>query len=152
MKKKPGSPNSAAESEAARKAAFEGEVPPLGKDFFQGARVRIGGRVIREADGTLTKRGRPPQGARTKVQQSLRLSPEVIEHFRAGGPGWQARIDEVLRRHVAEGGASSAVAEEQTPYQPKTRPKRKTWERPNVRHMRAGKAEDGVSGQWALAS
>jgi hypothetical protein len=37
----------------------------------------------------------------------------VIEHFRAGGPGWQARIDEVLRRHVAEARQAprSAVAE-----------------------------------------
>lgn len=34
------------------------------------------------------------------VRQPLPLSREVLEHFRATGPGWQARIDEVLKRHV----------------------------------------------------
>lgn len=41
-------------------------------------------------------RGRPPKEA-PKVLQSLRLSPDVLEGFRALGPGWQTRIDEVLR-------------------------------------------------------
>jgi uncharacterized protein (DUF4415 family) len=118
MKNKPGSPSSAAEAEAARHAAFEGEVPPLGKDFFEGARIRIGDRILREADGTFTRRGRPPKGARAKVQQSLRLSPEVLEHFRAGGPGWQARIDEVLRGYVA-GAGREGVAEEREGYEAK---------------------------------
>jgi uncharacterized protein (DUF4415 family) len=110
------SAKSAAELEAERVAAFEGEVPELGPEFFRGARLRVGNRILREADGTLTRPGRPPLGARAKVQQSLRLSAEVIEHFKAGGPGWQARIDEVLRRHVAEAGAARAVAEERAPY------------------------------------
>lgn len=93
-------------------------MPELGRDFFEGAQIRVGGRVLRPADGTLTRRGRPPLGRRAKVQQSLRLSPEVIEHFRATGPGWQARIDEVLARHVADAahGKRSAVAEEREEY------------------------------------
>jgi uncharacterized protein (DUF4415 family) len=33
-----------------------------------------------------------------KVPVSIRLSPEVVEHFKAGGPGWQSRIDEALRK------------------------------------------------------
>jgi BrnA antitoxin of type II toxin-antitoxin system len=36
------------------------------------------------------------------VRQSLALSREVVEHFRAMGPGWQARIDEVLKFHVRD--------------------------------------------------
>lgn len=105
-------------AEAERQAAFEGEVPSLGRDFFDRARVRTGDQVLRPADGTLTRRGRPPSGSRAKVQQSLRLSPEVLEHFRATGPGWQARIDEVLRRHVAEavGVGAARVAEETAPF------------------------------------
>jgi uncharacterized protein (DUF4415 family) len=90
------------------------EVPELDRAFFEGARLRIGKRILREATGTYTQRGRPPLGGRAKVQQSLRLSPEVIEHFRATGSGWQARIDEVLRRHVAErtlGANAGRVAE-----------------------------------------
>jgi uncharacterized protein (DUF4415 family) len=31
---------------------------------------------------------------------SLRLDPEVIDHFRAGGPGWQSRINAVLRKAI----------------------------------------------------
>ncbi len=42
------------------------------------------------------KRG--PQKVPTKQLVSLRLSPEVLQHFRATGPGWQARIDETLKR------------------------------------------------------
>jgi uncharacterized protein (DUF4415 family) len=116
MSRKNTSKPCSADAEEARRAAFEGEVPELGQDFFDRARIRIGDRILREADGTLTRRGRPPHGARAKVQQSLRLSPEVIEHFRAGGPGWQARIDAVLRRHVAEAGEARAVAEERASY------------------------------------
>jgi uncharacterized protein (DUF4415 family) len=34
----------------------------------------------------------------TKIPVSLRLSAEVVEHFRATGPGWQSRIDEILKK------------------------------------------------------
>lgn len=43
------------------------------------------------------QRGRPKL-ERPKVSTTIRLSPEVIEHFKAGGPGWQSRIDEALRK------------------------------------------------------
>lgn len=43
-------------------------------------------------------RTRGIQKAPTKVPVSLRLSPEVVEHFRATGPGWQSRIDEILKK------------------------------------------------------
>jgi uncharacterized protein (DUF4415 family) len=43
-------------------------------------------------------RTRGPQKASTKVPISIRLSPEVIEHFKAGGPGWQSRIDDALKK------------------------------------------------------
>lgn len=43
------------------------------------------------------QRGRPKAPV-TKVSTTIRLSPEVIEFFKAGGPGWQSRIDEALRK------------------------------------------------------
>lgn len=46
------------------------------------------------------RRGRGPQRAPTKAQISLRLSRDVIERFKADGPGWQARIDATLRKAV----------------------------------------------------
>ena len=33
---------------------------------------------------------------------SLRLSPAVLEYFKATGPGWQTRIDEVLKKAAEE--------------------------------------------------
>jgi uncharacterized protein (DUF4415 family) len=47
--------------------------------------------------GKVVRRGkRGPQKAPTKKLVSLRLSPEVIEHFKATGAGWQTRIDSTL--------------------------------------------------------
>jgi uncharacterized protein (DUF4415 family) len=43
---------------------------------------------------------RGPQKAQKKVPVSLRLSPDVLEHFKSGGAGWQTRIDEALRKIV----------------------------------------------------
>jgi uncharacterized protein (DUF4415 family) len=40
-------------------------------------------------------RGRP-RAAVTKQRTTLRLSREVLEQFRATGPGWQTRIDHAL--------------------------------------------------------
>ena len=54
---------------------------------------------------TISQRAkRGPQKAPTKQLVSLRLSREVIEHFKAAGPGWQARIDETLRSKIRKAG------------------------------------------------
>jgi uncharacterized protein (DUF4415 family) len=45
---------------------------------------------------------RGPQRHPTKVSTTLRLSPEVLAYFKAGGPGWQKRVDEALKEWVAE--------------------------------------------------
>lgn len=47
----------------------------------------------------LVKRGRPPK-SRTKQSTTLRLSAEVLEFFKAGGKGWQSRIDAVLKEYA----------------------------------------------------
>jgi len=44
-------------------------------------------------------RGRP-QKADKKVNQTLRLDPDVLEAFRQEGSGWQARINEILRENM----------------------------------------------------
>lgn len=46
-----------------------------------------------------TRLGRAPP--RLKRQITLRLDPDVIERFKAGGPGWQTRINEALRKAIA---------------------------------------------------
>ena len=51
--------------------------------------------------GKVVRRGkRGPQKAPTKKLVSLRLSPEVIDHFKADGPGWHTRIDRALRESI----------------------------------------------------
>ena len=47
------------------------------------------------------RRGRPPK-ARPKVSTTIRLSQDVIDHFRAGGSGWQTRIDRALRDWIMQ--------------------------------------------------
>src|ERR1044071_1548685 len=67
--------------------------PELTDEFFDKADFYVGGELIRRG------RGRPPLGAPKKLV-SLRLDQDVIESFRAGGPGWQSRINAVLRKHL----------------------------------------------------
>lgn len=70
------------------------------------ARARPAAEVLREQFGAAAerllkpKRGRPPKAER-KRPVNIRLSPEVLAHFRATGRGWQTRLADVLRAHVA---------------------------------------------------
>lgn len=45
----------------------------------------------------LAPRGRGPQKSPTKVPITIRLSPEVVERFKASGDGWQTRVDAALK-------------------------------------------------------
>jgi uncharacterized protein (DUF4415 family) len=47
---------------------------------------------------------RGQQKAPVKERIGLRLNAEVVEHFRKTGPGWQARINDVLAEHVKGSG------------------------------------------------
>ena len=53
-----------------------------------------------------TLRGRP-KSENKKLLVSVRYSQEVVAFFKSTGEGWQSRMDEVLRQHVARhsGGA-----------------------------------------------
>lgn len=78
------------------------DAPEWTDEMFDRAQISVGGKVVRAATGTLTRRGRPPVGDAPKQQVTLRLPAQVIEHFKAGGAGWQTRIGEVLERHVGK--------------------------------------------------
>ena len=80
------------------------ENPEWTKDDF--ARARPAAEVLPEFIGKKATeelmrrgRGRPPK-ADKKVNQTLRLDPDVLEAFRQEGSGWQARINDVLREHM----------------------------------------------------
>lgn len=80
---------------------LDDEIVELDDSFFENARVVIGGKVIREATGPYLRRGRPPKAAgERKLLVSLRLAPDIVEWFRATGPGWQTRIEELLRAEM----------------------------------------------------
>ncbi len=49
------------------------------------------------------RRGRPPL-AEPKVSTTIRLSRDVIDHFKGAGRGWQTRIDEALREWIRQQG------------------------------------------------
>jgi len=70
--------------------------------------------MLRELGEQAKKRRQGERGkqvAPTKQLVSLRLSADVLEHFRATGPGWQTRIDEHLKKLIkAKRVARPAVA------------------------------------------
>ncbi len=69
------------------------DAPELTREFFRSGDVYRGEKLLR--------RGRPPAGSRPKEAVKLRISPEVLEHYRSGGPGWQTRINATLERAVS---------------------------------------------------
>ena len=65
------------------------EAPPLTEEFFERADVYHGDKLVRA--------GRP-RSANPKQALKLRIDPDVVEYFRATGPGWQTRINDTLRK------------------------------------------------------
>ena len=70
--------------------------PEATRAWFARADLIRHGKVVRRG-----KRG--PQKAPTKKLISLRLSPEVIDHFKGTGRGWQTRIDSTLLESIKKG-------------------------------------------------
>ena len=79
---------------------FESEDGPYDPNDAEAARTWLAqADLIRH--GKVIRRGkRGPQVAPTKKLVSLRLSPEVIKHFKATGRGWQTRIDSTLQESI----------------------------------------------------
>ena len=73
------------------------DLPEVTEAMLARAEYRVGGRLKSHP------RRRGPQKTLTKIPLSLRLSPEVVRHFKASGAGWQTRIDEALRKLIAPG-------------------------------------------------
>jgi uncharacterized protein (DUF4415 family) len=68
-----------------------GDAPELDANWFESADEYHGAKLVR--------RGRPP-GTSRKTQMTIRVSNDVLDFFRASGPGWQTRMDEALRQYV----------------------------------------------------
>ena len=50
-------------------------------------------------DKVPVRRGRPPLDE-PKVSTTIRLDADILTAFREEGPGWQTRINDVLRAHL----------------------------------------------------
>jgi len=79
-------------------SVHEAEIPELDEDWIAGASVF--------KDGVLVRRGRPPKKV-TKQAVKLRLDRDVIAGFKLDGPGWQTRINQVLRDWLLAHSAAS---------------------------------------------
>jgi uncharacterized protein (DUF4415 family) len=66
------------------------EAPELLPAFFEDAEIRDGETIVRPG------RGRPRLDA-PKEQINIRLDADVLVLLRQKGPGWQTRINEMLR-------------------------------------------------------
>lgn len=66
------------------------DAPELTPDMLENAEMFEGDRFIRRG------RGRPRSEA-PKERINIRLDPDVLERLRASGPGWQTRVNTMLR-------------------------------------------------------
>ncbi len=84
------------------------DLPEWTDEQIDRAQFSVGGVVVRPATGTLTRAtvppgyvipppGRPPERDAPKRQVTLRLDGDVLDRFKAGGKGWQTRINAALR-------------------------------------------------------
>jgi uncharacterized protein (DUF4415 family) len=84
----------------AEKPLEDPDLPEMTAEIF--ARARPVKDVFPEIiEAAKRARGRPKLDA-PKRQISIRLAPEVIEAYRALGPGWQAKVNEDLLRIVSK--------------------------------------------------
>jgi uncharacterized protein (DUF4415 family) len=53
-----------------------------------------------QAAETIRRRAGRPEKAERKVNQTLRLDPDVLNAYKQEGPGWQTHMNAVLREHM----------------------------------------------------
>jgi uncharacterized protein (DUF4415 family) len=66
------------------------------EDFAQAVPFAV---AFPELAASIRRRG--AQKVPTKVSTTIRLSPDVLDHFRKSGRGWQSRIDAALKEWIA---------------------------------------------------
>ena len=86
----------------------EDDSPELTDEDFANAEVWHGNKFL--GHGRDFKNGRRigrPKGSGTKEMVTLRIDRDILDRFRAGGPGWQTRLNDVLRVAVTRVGATA---------------------------------------------
>ena len=77
--------------------------PELTDEMLDESDFYIGDKFLRHG------RGGRPKGSGSKEQVTLRLDREILDHFRAGGPGWQTRLNDTLRAMITEAGRQGSA-------------------------------------------
>jgi uncharacterized protein (DUF4415 family) len=85
------------DEEIARQIAEDADLPELTDEGFAEADIYEGDRFVRRV-------GRPKGGKKELV--TLRVDRDLLDHFRAGGPGWQTRLNDALRSMITVQSAS----------------------------------------------
>ena len=86
-----------------KQPAIDDDNPEWTKADFAAATKFPGGMRLKDLKPNTLARVQGTRGvqkAPTKIPVSIRLSPEVVNHFKKKGPGWQSRIDNALRKIV----------------------------------------------------
>src|SRR5262249_24774316 len=78
-----------------------------GQKLFLGVQQMVGGSLDPPHIGS-RKVGRPRSLTR-KVALKLRLDPDVVQAFRATGPGWQTKINATLRLSLRNAARAPAI-------------------------------------------
>lgn len=81
-----------------KQVIFDNDNPEWTNDTFAKS-IDVGGKSLLEAAKAL-RATRGKQIAPKKVPISIRLSEEIINHFKAGGAGWQSRIEQALQEAI----------------------------------------------------
>jgi uncharacterized protein (DUF4415 family) len=82
------------------------------------------------------RRGRPKLGA-PKNQVTLQLNPDLLDALRAGGPGWQSRLNGALRNHLKPCAQGRVITE-------RVARRIETGERSNIHSARIDDAPYGI--------
>ena len=78
----------------------DGEVRELEAEDFEHFRpmIEVFPEIVEAFERSRGQRG--AQKSVTKDRIGLRLDHSIVEHFRATGPGWQSRINDILAEYV----------------------------------------------------
>jgi uncharacterized protein (DUF4415 family) len=93
------------------------DLPEITDEMLNRADLYHGNKLIEAGEGgpnprvaeAIRRTAGRPRLENPKQAIKLRLDAEVVEHFRATGPGWQTRINEALRRLTRKDGLQPVI-------------------------------------------
>ena len=83
------------------KRGIDPENPPITAARWK--RFRPSSQVVPHiVDAYVRSLGRPPEGEMPKIAVSIRLDRDALAKFKAAGPGWQTRINDLVVKAAAK--------------------------------------------------